>query len=161
MTLSYKQREFARLVAHGETKRGAAAKAGYSERTANSAAARLLQNAEVVSEIDRIRAELAQDTAITAEYVIARLRIEAEREGPGSQHSARVRALELLGRVTGVIRDRMEVDGEVVHLHGVLPPEMRRVALRAMAELPEDTPDEIVEAHVLSALPAVQDDRRS
>lgn len=161
MTLSFKQREFARLVAHGETKRGAAAKAGYSERTSNSAAARLLQNAEVVSEIDRIRAELAQDTAITAEYVIARLRIEAEREGPGSQHSARVRALELLGRITGVIRDRMEVDGEVVCLHGVLPPEIRRVALRAMAELPEDTPDEIVEAHVLSALPAVQGDRRS
>lgn len=50
------------------------------------------------AEVDRLLAERAGNVDLTAEWVLTRLREEADCTGEGSSHSARVRALELLGK---------------------------------------------------------------
>lgn len=80
----------------------AAIRAGYSPRTARNQASDLLAKPDIQDAIRSARAEQQARTQITADYVLRRLRLEAHRTGKGSQHSARVRALELLGRHLGL-----------------------------------------------------------
>ncbi len=53
----------------------------------------MLVNVGVAAEIARSQADRTERTHITMDYVIQRLAIEAEREGEGASHSARVSAL--------------------------------------------------------------------
>jgi len=80
----------------------AAVRAGYSEKTANEQGSRLLANVKVAGAVRVGRDRQQQRTEITADWVLLRLRDEAERTGEGASHSARVRALELLGRHLGL-----------------------------------------------------------
>lgn len=74
----------------------AAIRAGYSERTANEQASRLLANAKVSAAVARAQAERSDRTGVTLDYVLSRLAVEAEREGEGASHAARVSALKVL-----------------------------------------------------------------
>lgn len=71
--LSAQQTQFANeyMVDFNATR--AAVRAGYSTRSAASQGQRLLKNAKVAALIDRLRADLARQTGITAERVLAEL----------------------------------------------------------------------------------------
>jgi phage terminase small subunit len=95
----------------------AAIRAGYSPKTADMQASRLLRNVKVQNEVKRLQEEKIQATGVTAEYVINSLRNVAnrcmqeepvlDREGnPTGEyqfaHSGANKALELLGKTIGV-----------------------------------------------------------
>jgi hypothetical protein len=65
---------------------------------AEASATRLLAHAGVRAALAEARAKAAKSQELTAEYVLDRMMAEAVDRGPGSSQSARVRALELLGR---------------------------------------------------------------
>ena len=84
----------------------AAVRSGYSAKTATVQAARLFTNVHLR---EAVRAAIEARSArveIDAGFVLLQLRLEAERVGPGASHSARVRALELLGKHVGLFTDR-------------------------------------------------------
>jgi hypothetical protein len=68
--------------------------------------------------------ERSERTQISADYVIQRLKEEAEYEGEGSCPVARVKALELLGKHVGMFQDRQQTveHAEVVYVE-VSPPQ--------------------------------------
>jgi len=74
----------------------AAIRAGYSPKTAHAQASRLLKNVNVAAKIAAAKGNRSERTEITLDYVLARLMIEAEREGEGASHAARVSALKEL-----------------------------------------------------------------
>jgi hypothetical protein len=65
-----------------------------------------LGNVGIRAALDAARKARAERTAVTADYVIVRLQIEAEREGVNASHSARVQALHLLGKHQGLFGDQ-------------------------------------------------------
>ncbi|MEZ5643563.1 MAG: terminase small subunit [Burkholderiaceae bacterium] len=80
----------------------AAIRAGYSPRTAASIGEENLRKPEIRAAIDDHLRRLAEETMTEAQWVRLRLREEATEFGPDASHSARVRALELLGKINGI-----------------------------------------------------------
>ena len=72
----------------------AAIRAGYAHPTTQGP--RLLENVGVAAEIAKAQSKRSQRTEITLDYILTRLAIEAEREGEGASHAARVSALKEL-----------------------------------------------------------------
>ena len=91
----------------------AAIRAGYSAKTAGSIGQRLLTKIEIQAELAAAMAAREERTEITADYVLRRLKEEAELTGEGSSHSARIKALELLGKHHGMFTDRLKIDGSL------------------------------------------------
>ena len=91
----------------------AAIRAGYSAKTAGSIGQRLLKKVEIQAELAAAMAARGERTEITADYVLRRLKEEAELTGEGSSHSARIKALELLGKHQGMFADRLKIDGSL------------------------------------------------
>jgi len=91
----------------------AAIRAGYSAKTAGSIGQRLLTKVEIQAELAAAMAARGERTEITADYVLRRLKEEAELTGEGSSHSARIKALELLGKHQGMFADRLKIDGSL------------------------------------------------
>lgn len=85
----------------------AALRAGYSKRTAYAQGCRLLKDAEVLARITELQAARAAKVELDAEYVLRHLRQVAEQ--PDLKASAKVRAIELLGKHLGMFTDRTEV----------------------------------------------------
>jgi hypothetical protein len=87
--------------------------AGYSVRdddVAASAASRMLRNVKVASAIRKALTDRSARMEVSQEFVLSRLVLEGTDHGPGSSHSARVRALELLGKHTGLnFNDKLNV----------------------------------------------------
>ncbi|MFO1268568.1 MAG: terminase small subunit [Rubrivivax sp.] len=79
----------------------AARRAGYSVRTAEWQGPQLLGKPHVASAVAARRAELQAETGITQRMVLDGLRREAEFDGEGSSHAARVAAWSWLGRHLG------------------------------------------------------------
>lgn len=76
----------------------AAIRAGYSENGAATQAERLLANAEISAEIAKRLQAVSEKADCDATWVLRRLREEADFTGDGASHSARVKALELIGK---------------------------------------------------------------
>ena len=94
MALTAKQERFvAEYLKTGNQTQSAIA-AGYSSPEVEGS--RLLKNAKVAAEVAKGQANRIKRTEITMDYVIQRLVIEAEREGEGTSHSARIAALSQL-----------------------------------------------------------------
>lgn len=104
------QRAFcaAYVATHNATQ--AAKDAGYSAKTAYAQGHRLLKNAEVKAEIERLESRVLDDLGVTAYYVAHRLKDIAD----GDSVSNALKALELLGKWRGLWADKVEVSGEVV-----------------------------------------------
>lgn len=87
--------------------------AGYKSRghAAEVGAQQLLRNTEVRKAIDEAARAAADRAEITATWVLERLKIEALREGEGSSHAARVKAIELLGKTLKLFVDKQELSG--------------------------------------------------
>jgi phage terminase small subunit len=84
----------------------AAIRAGYSKKTANPQAARLLAIVSIQENIQGLTAELGKSRDFGLENVLDGLQKIAAN---GRTDSARVRALELLGKHYGGFTDRLEV----------------------------------------------------
>lgn len=91
----------------------AAIRAGYSKRTANEQAARLLANVSVAQAVAEGMSKRSERTGVTQDWVIERLKREALLDGDGATHSARVQALTAIGKHLGMFKDQIEHSGEL------------------------------------------------
>lgn len=89
----------------------AAIRAGYSPKNADSIAVQLLRKPQVKASVKVAMQARSRRASRGADWVLERLALEAEREGKGASHSARVTALGLLAKHHGLIRDRLEHSG--------------------------------------------------
>ena len=111
----------------------AAIRAGYSKKTANEQAARLLANASVQAAVTKGREKLAAKAEVTAERVLNGLLAEATADDGPTCKTARVKAWELLGKHLGLMTDRskVEVSGDVT---GYLAMSLERYNRQGLAE---------------------------
>jgi phage terminase small subunit len=74
--------------------------AGYTKdpEAARRNASRMLTNADVAAAIESANAKAVQTAELTAEWWVKGLKEEATYYGDGAQHSARIKAYELLGK---------------------------------------------------------------
>lgn len=135
MSLSPKQAAFVREYLIDLNATQAAIRAGYSKKTAQEQGSRLLSNAIVRAEIDRLQEERQERVQISADYVVANLGEIVERcmqRAPVMVRAGRKmvqlidqegrhvwefnanganKALELLGRHLGMFKDKVEISG--------------------------------------------------
>lgn len=112
MALSAKQKKFVEEYLIDLNATQAAIRAGYSERTARSVGHENLTKPDIQAAILDAKLARAERTELTADWVIQRLREEANDRREGASHSARVRALELLGKHMDIFEERFRVVGE-------------------------------------------------
>ena len=88
-------------------------RAGYKAtgNAAEVAAARLLRHVQVAEAIKAATEARSATAGITAQWVLDRLRAESEERGKGSSPSARVKALELIGKHLKMFTDKHEHTG--------------------------------------------------
>lgn len=89
----------------------AAIRAGYSEKTANEQGAQNLAKLSVY--IEQALETRSTRTLVTQDDVIKGLLEEAQWQGEGSSHSARVSAWAHLGKHLGMFKDKVELSGNV------------------------------------------------
>lgn len=107
----------------------AAIRAGYSTRTAGSVGSENLKKPEIAAAVQAERAKLASRTGISQDYVLSRLKENAERamqavpmmdDDGGSLGIFRYdgavanRALELIGKHLGLFTEKVEHSGSVI-----------------------------------------------
>lgn len=116
--LTNKQEKFARLVANGETL-AAAYRASYDcENMQNTSiwthSSKLMANAMVAARVDMLAKAKARDVLHDATRIRLHVieRLQAESSDPNSPPAARIRALELLGKLTDVAAFRERVVSE-------------------------------------------------
>ena len=122
-TLTVKEDSFVHFFVLTGEKRNSAIKAGYSPKTAGAYATELLKKPKVSRAIQERRAELAEETGITPEWILETLRKNCSRamqlepvlgrdgEPTGEytyQGSVANRALELMGKEQGMFVERSE-----------------------------------------------------
>lgn len=136
MALNERQLRFVEAMLTADSAKDAAIAAGYAESNAEYYASRLLARQDVQDELERLRAERSKRTAVTADWVVQQLQVEATDRGEGASHGARVKALELLGKHVGMFKERVEVSGhvEVSDAHARLALLVDRAASRAAGE---------------------------
>lgn len=110
--LNDKQAAFVReyLVDFNATQ--AAIRAGYSSKTAGQIGHELLKKPEVQAALSEGQKRLAEATETEAEWIRRRLKEEATDYTEFASHSARIRALELLGKINGVFELDNKQKGE-------------------------------------------------
>jgi phage terminase small subunit len=106
--LTPKQAQFVREYMIDRNGTQAAIRAGYSAKSARDIATENLSKPLVAAAIAAATAKVAQETETEADWVRRRLREEANDFSEFSSHSARIRAIELLGKINGVF----EVDNK-------------------------------------------------
>lgn len=85
-------------------------RAGYSEKTAEVKACQLLSQPSIMREVAKRKQALMEKALVTQEEVVKGLKAEAEFQGEGSSHSARIRAWEVLGKYLGMFTEKLEVE---------------------------------------------------
>ncbi len=135
--LTPKQKRFIEEYQVDLNSSAAARRAGYSTKTAEWIGPQLLGKSHVSEAIQKALEERRERVQIDADYVLARLKEEGEFTGEGSSHSARVRALELLGKHVGLFPLRgnlsFSLDGQLDVNHATMI-EGRRIARRLILE---------------------------
>ena len=89
----------------------AAIRAGYSPKTAEQQGFQLLKKTSVSEAINEAQQERQKRTLVTQDDVIRGLLTEAEWQGEGSSHSARVSAWAHLGKHLNMFTDKIEHTG--------------------------------------------------
>src|SRR5690606_35042723 len=87
-------------------------RAGFSEKLANTNAAKLLQNTTIAKAIEDARKEVSEKAQVTIEMVVQGLLNEAKDLSEGSTQSARVSAWAHLGKHLGMFKDKVEHTGK-------------------------------------------------
>lgn len=91
----------------------AAIRAGYSKKTAEVQGPRLLGNVRVQEAVKKAIDERSEESGVTVERIWKGLLTEAERQGDGSSHSARVSAWAHLAKYKGMFVDKQEIEGGI------------------------------------------------
>jgi phage terminase small subunit len=99
--LNDKQTAFVREYLTDFNATRAAIRAGYSKKTAGQLGHTLLKNVEIQACLAKFRQQAAEKTVTSTAWVRERLREEATDYSPQASHSARVRAVELIGKMNG------------------------------------------------------------
>ena len=110
--LSDKQLRFVMEYLTDSNGKQAAIRAGYSPKTAEVQASRLLSNAKVRAAVAEGQKYFQEKTETESEWIRRRLKEEADDRSEFSTHSGRIRALELLGKINGVfeVDNRQKTD---------------------------------------------------
>lgn len=87
-------------------------RAGYSKKTAQQMGAENLTKPVVAEAIKNAQAKRSERTLVTQDDVIRGLLTEAEWQGEGSSHSARVSAWGHLGKHLGMFTNKTEITGK-------------------------------------------------
>ena len=123
--LTPKQDAFVREYMKDRNGTQAAIRAGYSPKTAKAMAAENLTKPDIAEKVRLASKEVAEKTETDAEWVRRRLKEEADDFSEFSSHSARIKAIELIGKINGVIEKDNEQQKPVVfsriELVGVKP----------------------------------------
>lgn len=109
MPLTAKQQRFVEEYCVDWNATQAAIRAGYSEKTAALIGHENLRKPNVAAAIQVFRTNLAERSKVDAEWIANRLKVEALRDGENATHGARVRAVELLGKLLGLLSDKLDV----------------------------------------------------
>ena len=91
----------------------AAIRAGYSENTAAVIGCENLAKPYIAEAISAAAAPLLERNEITKDQVLQGLKKEAEREGEGASHAARVSAWSWLGKYHALFTDKVEHAGGI------------------------------------------------
>jgi phage terminase small subunit len=114
-SLTGKQRAFIEEYLKDLNGADAVLRAGYDMKPGNQnrMANQLLNNKAIRYAIDGLRAQRAEHTPITADYVLSKIVsvIEKCENGPKYDAQSILRATELLGRHLGLYKDKQEVSG--------------------------------------------------
>ncbi len=109
--LSARRLRFCQNYISADTDREAAIAAGYSEKSAHVAAARLLKDDNVLAEITRRQGKASERADIREDDVIKMLLEDREAARKAKQYGPAVRAVELLGRKLAMFSDKHLVGG--------------------------------------------------
>ena len=109
--LTHKQQRFVEEYLIDLNATQSAIRAGYSEKTANEQGSRLLVNVSISEAIKEAQQERQKRTLVTQDDVIRGLLTEAEWQGEGSSHSARVSSWAHIGKHLGMFKDKIEHTG--------------------------------------------------
>lgn len=112
MALTPKQQRFVEEYIVDLNATQAAIRAGYSERRASEIGYQLLQKTTVQEAISAAQQARSERTELTQDWVIEKLRREAEGRGQDTSSSARVAALKLLGLHRGMFPKKLQVTGK-------------------------------------------------
>lgn len=110
--LNDKQAAFVREYLADFNATQAAIRAGYSAKTAGQIGHELLKKPEVQQRLREFQQKAAEKTETEAEWIRRRLKEEATDFTEFASQSARVRALELLGKINGVFEVDNRQKGE-------------------------------------------------
>ena len=93
--------------------RQAAIRAGYSPQSAEKTAYRLLKEPSIKELVaEQIRAKVAR-SSVTSDWIVAQLKNEAQFDGEGFSHGARVTALATLAKIMGMYLPQPIMDSKV------------------------------------------------
>ena len=125
-TMNAKQAEFCLQYIVDLNATQAAIRAGYSENGASVTGTRLLANPSIRERVGELQAAKAEETEITAEYVLRGIRNIAE---TADRESDSLKAFELLGRYLGLWIDRKQMHAVVEHVQARPVEDAERAAL--------------------------------
>jgi phage terminase small subunit len=114
MSLTPKQAFFVKEYLIDLNATQAAIRAGYSPKTANEQASRLLANVNVASVVQEEMDKRAKRTEIDADYVLTGIRNVTEtvaKEGEGFNPQAALKGYELMGKHLKLFTDKVEHSG--------------------------------------------------
>lgn len=123
--LTPKQAAFVREYLKDHNGTQAAIRAGYSKKTAKEIATENLTKPAIMEKVRLATQQVAAKTETDAEWVRRRLKEEADDFSEFSSHSARIKAIELIGKINGVFeKDNEQKAKPLVQLAVMLRPDI-------------------------------------
>ena len=107
--LTPKQEAFCREYMVDLNATQAAIRAGYSKKTANEQAARMLAKVNIKEQVQKLAEKQTKRTEIDADYVLKGIREVVERQGVSDKD--KLKGYELLGRHLAMFTDKREHSG--------------------------------------------------
>ena len=117
-SLTVKQEKFAQLVASGSSNTAAYREAYDSTGSSTTVqASKLAAKGNVAVRIAEIQSTAAAEESWTRGRLLRLLSMRSEAAFEAGQYAASLKALELIGKVTGLLTDRVEHTGTIEHAH--------------------------------------------
>ena len=120
VTLTPKQEIFVQGLLDPETSQVDAYKKAYDVNpetavdTVHEMASRLSSNHKIKLRIDELKAEAYSNSPFTTDVLRSRIQLRGDKADDLGQMSTAIRALELIGKLDGLIVDRKEITGSMV-----------------------------------------------